>query len=40
MSNIIQIKRGNGKPDGKLAPYELGVQINDSNKLFIGGTIK
>ena len=39
MSNIIQIKRGNGKPDGKLAPYELGIQIDDSNKLFVGGTI-
>lgn len=39
MSNVIQIKRGNSKPDGKLAPYELGVQINDGNKLFIGGAL-
>ena len=39
MSNIIQIKRGNNKPDGKLAPYELGVQIDDDNKLFIGGAL-
>lgn len=37
MSNTIQIKRGIGKPDEKLAPYELGIQTDDNNKIFIGG---
>ena len=40
MSNIIQIKRGRGKPQNSkgeslLAPYELGYDI-DSNTLYIG----
>lgn len=38
MSNTIQIKRGAGKPDGKLAPYELGYDIN-SKLLYIGGDL-
>lgn len=39
MSNVIQIKRGSGKPDGKLAPYELGFDTKD-NTLYIGGEKK
>lgn len=39
MSNIIQIKRGNGiPPDGSLAPYELGIDTSDY-QLYIGGTV-
>lgn len=36
MSNVVQIKRGNGKPDGKLAPYELGFDTS-TQQLYIGG---
>lgn len=36
MSNIIQIKRGSGVPNGELAPYELGIDISD-NQLYFGG---
>lgn len=39
MSNVVQIKRGSGKPDGKLAPYELGFDTKD-NTLYIGGKKK
>lgn len=39
MSNVVQIKRGSGKPDGKLAPYELGFDTKD-NTLYIGGEKK
>ena len=39
MSNTIQTKRGTGKPDGKLAPYELGYDIN-SGFLYIGGELE
>ena len=36
MSNIIQVKRGNGAPpDNSLAPYELGYDTQ-GKKLFIG----
>lgn len=36
MSNIIQIKRGHGvPPDGTLAPYELGYDV-DNQMLYIG----
>lgn len=38
MSNIIQIKRGEGKPDGKLAPYELGIDTKNY-ELFVGGPL-
>lgn len=38
MSNIIQIKRGIGKPDGKLAPYELGIDTEEY-ELFVGGLL-
>ena len=38
MSNIIQIKRGTGRPDGKLAPYELGINTSDW-QLYIGGEL-
>ena len=38
MSNAIQIKRGSGKPDGKLAPYELGIDVSDG-QLYYGGSI-
>lgn len=38
MSNIIQIKRGSGKPDGQLAPYELGYDVS-SKILYIGGPL-
>lgn len=37
-SNIIQIKRGTGKPDKKLAPYELGIDIKDG-QLYYGGSL-
>lgn len=36
MSNVIQIKRGSGVPNGVLAPYELGIDISDS-QLYFGG---
>ena len=39
MSNIIQIKRGKGEPKGKLAPYELGIDISDW-QLYVGGELK
>lgn len=38
MSNVIQIKHGNGVPDGKLAPYELGYS-DDKKELYIGGQL-
>lgn len=38
MSNTIQMKRGSGKPDNKLAPYELGIDIDDG-QLYFGGPI-
>lgn len=38
MSNTIQIKRGKRKPDYLLAPYELGIDINDG-QLYYGGPI-
>lgn len=39
MSNVIQIKRGAGKPvNGTLAPYELGYDVTDSH-LYIGGAM-
>lgn len=38
MSNIVQIKRGSGKPDGKLAPYELGIDIVDG-QVYYGGQL-
>lgn len=38
MSNTIQIKRGAGKPDEKLAPYELGIDIVDG-QLYYGGSL-
>lgn len=38
MSNVIQIKRGSGKPDSKLAPYELGIDIDD-RQLYFGGIL-
>lgn len=37
--NIIQIKRGTGTPNGKLAPYELGISTDD-NTLYIGGALE
>lgn len=33
--NIIKIKHGNGIPDGKLQPYELGI-CDDDGMLYIG----
>ena len=39
MSNTIQIKRGSGKPDNKLAPYELGIDV-DEGQLYYGGELK
>ena len=39
MSNIVQIKRGNNKPDGLLAPYELGYDINKKS-LYVGGPLE
>lgn len=36
MSNIWQVKRGEGIPHGKLAPYELGYSTSE-HQLFIGG---
>lgn len=33
--NIIKIKHGNGVPDGKLQPYELGI-CDDDGMLYIG----
>ena len=36
MSNILQVKRGEGIPHGKLAPYELGYSTSEQ-QLFIGG---
>lgn len=38
MSNIIQIKRGTGEPNGKLAPYELGINT-ENYELFVGGPL-
>lgn len=38
MSNIFQIKRGHGTPNKMLAPYELGINIDDS-QLYFGGPI-
>lgn len=38
MSNIFQIKRGHGTPNKMLAPYELGINIDD-NQLYFGGPI-
>lgn len=38
MSNVIQIKRGSGTPDNKLAPYELGIDTDDG-QLYYGGLI-
>lgn len=38
MSNTIQIKRGEGRPDGKLAPYELGFDTS-TQQLYIGGPL-
>lgn len=39
MGNTILIKHGNGVPDGKLFPYELGYRddSSDGNSLYIGG---
>lgn len=34
MSNIITIKHGNGEPNGKLLPYELGYR-DDTGALYI-----
>ena len=36
MTNVIQIKRGSGVPNGKLAPYELGINTSDF-QLYVGG---
>lgn len=36
MSNVIQIKHGNGVPNQKLQPYELGYSDTEE-KLYIGG---
>ena len=36
MSNTILIKHGNGVPNGKLLPYELGY-CDDNSLLYIGG---
>lgn len=38
MGNTVQIKRGSGKPDGRLAPYELGYDVS-SGVLYIGGPL-
>ena len=38
INNTIQIKRGSGKPDGQLAPYELGYDVS-SKILYIGGPL-
>ena len=39
MSNIVQIKHGEGIPNGKLAPYELGYSDTEE-KLYIGGPLE
>lgn len=39
MSNSIQIKRGPGRPDNKLLPYELGFDTTEGF-LYIGGLLK
>ena len=36
--NIFTIKHGNGVPDGKLQPYELGFD-ETGKKLYIGGAL-